>query len=385
MRTQAFAAAGWFLGLVLFAAATAVGVSAAESVAPPPPANSLAVGVDPRVELISLIFRFAGHPEYNRGRVPAYAAAIDAQFGSLREHPVVRLARKLRANRGVSYDAPMSLAVHLKDIDSLELRVPLDPWPEGIDRRWRAEDVGEFLTQARDFARQGKFQEFLSAQAVLYADTTGRAGELVSQQGHLEWFGAFFGERAGAQFHLVPALVNGPNCYGPQFRAGTHEEFYCVLGVWETDWHGKPVFGKPVLGTVAHEFCHSYVNPHVYARTAELRPAGEKLFAKVQGQMQRQAYGNWQTMLHESIVRAAVVRYLAATISADRAAVQAREEVGRGFLLMPELAALLKKYEAQRSEYPTFTLFMPKIVAFFNEAAEKLPADPGKTSAPGGG
>ena len=381
MRTRAFAAASWFLGLALLDAGTAVGVSAG---APASATNSLAVGVDPRVELISLIFRYAGHPEYNRCRVPAYADAIDAQFGRLREHPVVRLARKLRANYGVTYDAPMSLAVHLKDTDSLDLRVSLQPWPEGIDRRWRAEDIREFLTQAKDFAGQGKFPEFLQAQAALYADTKTRARELVSQQGHLEWFGTFFGERAGAQFHLVPALVNGPNCYGPHCRTGTNEEFYCVLGVWETDWHGQPFFGPAVLGTVAHEFCHSYVNPHIYARTKELQPAGEKLFAKVQGQMQRQAYGNWQTMLHESIVRAAVVRYLAATSGADRAVAQAREEVGRGFLWLPELAVLLKEYEAQRVEYPTFESFMPKIVAFFNETAEKLPAAPGKSPAPGG-
>jgi hypothetical protein len=373
MQARAFAAAGLSFGLVLL-----VSGAAADGVAPASSTNSLAVAVDSRVELIRIIFRFAGHPEYNRCRVSGYAQAVDAHFAAVREHPAVLLARRLRAKRGVSYDAPMSLAVHLKDTEGLELSVPLEPWPEGIDQRWPAAELREFLSLTRDFALQGNFAEFRQAQAALYLETTARARQLVSQQGHLEWFGGFFGERAGAQFHLVPALVNGPNCYGPHRRTGTNEEFYCVLGVWETDWHGLPVFGKPVLGTVAHEFCHSYVNPHVYGRTAELQPAGEKLYAKVSGQMRRQAYGNWQTMLHESIVRAAVVRYLAATVSADRAAAQAREEVGRGFLWMEELAALLKDYEAHRADYPTFESFMPRIITFFSETAEKLPAAAGK-------
>jgi hypothetical protein len=335
-----------------------------------PPAIPLTVAVDPRVELVSIIFYLAGHPEYNRCRVPLYAKDVDAQFADVREHPVVLLARKLRSTRGVTYDAPMSLAVHLKDVDSLGLRVPLEPWPEGIDRRWRAEDVREFLKLAKDFAEKAKFKEFVEAHSEFYAETTSRAQKLVVEQGHLEWFGKFFGERPGAQFHLVPALVNGPNCYGPHCRAGTNEEFYCVLGVWETDWKGKPWFGKPVLETVAHEFCHSYVNPHIYARTAELKPAGEKLFAKVQDQMRRQAYGNWQTMLHESVVRASVVRYVAATQSSEAAARQAQREVERGFAWMPELAALLAEYESKRTEYPTFGSFMPQIVAFFNLTAE---------------
>jgi hypothetical protein len=92
------------------------------------------VAVDARVELISIIFRLAGNPEYSRCLVPDYARDLDAHFACVREHPVVLLARKLRANRGVSYDAPMSLAVHLKDSDRLELRVPLEPWPDGVDK-----------------------------------------------------------------------------------------------------------------------------------------------------------------------------------------------------------------------------------------------------------
>ncbi len=66
------------------------------------------------------------------------------------------------------------------------------------------------------------------------------------------------------------------------------------MGIWKTDWRGKPAFGPQVLETVAHEFCHSYVNPHIYARSAELRPAGEKLFDKVGDQMGNQAYGDWE-------------------------------------------------------------------------------------------
>ena len=346
-----------------------------------PPAVSLTVSVDPRVELVSTIFRLAGHPEYNRCQVPAYAKALDAQFAQVREHPVVLLARKLRSSRGVSFDAPMSLAVHLKDVESMELRVPLKPWPDGIDSRWRAEDIREFLALAKDFAAKAKFAEFLATQAALYAETGIRAQKLASDQGHLEWFGNFFGERPAAQFHLVLALANGPNCYGPHFCTGTNEEFYCVLGVWETDWLGKPAFKPTVLDTVAHEFCHSYVNPHIYARTAELQPAGENLFNQVQDRMRRQAYGNWQTMLHESVVRAAVVRYVAATQSPAAAARQARNEVGRGFLWTEPLAALLGQYETNRTEFPRFELFMSQVVTFFQETAERLPGGSGEKPA----
>ena len=73
--------------------------------------RAVTVGVDPRVELISIIFRLAGNREYNQGKVLRYTADVKRQFGPYKEHPVIKLAVSLRKKYGVSFDAPMSLAV----------------------------------------------------------------------------------------------------------------------------------------------------------------------------------------------------------------------------------------------------------------------------------
>ncbi|MBI4324260.1 MAG: DUF4932 domain-containing protein, partial [Chloroflexi bacterium] len=90
----------------------------------------LRINVDARVELLSLIFRLAGNPEYNQARVESYAEDAERQFGTFRDHPVVALAAKLRNTQGVSYDACMGMAVHLTDPGDLQFRTPLAPWPE---------------------------------------------------------------------------------------------------------------------------------------------------------------------------------------------------------------------------------------------------------------
>ena len=112
--------------------------------APSPSKPPLQIRVDPRVELLSVLFRLAGNPEYNQGKVPTYTADVEKQFGPFREHAAVRLARKLRQSHGVSYDACMSMAVHLTDVDELQTIVPLSPWPAGLDRRWTPDDVEKF-------------------------------------------------------------------------------------------------------------------------------------------------------------------------------------------------------------------------------------------------
>ena len=113
-----------------------------------PPAG-VQIGVDPRVELLCIVFRLAGNPEYNRARIPAYVDDVERQFGPLRGHQVVALAKKLRQTRGISFDACMSLAVHLKDANTLEERIAgseateprfaLDPEEARIP--WRAQEV----------------------------------------------------------------------------------------------------------------------------------------------------------------------------------------------------------------------------------------------------
>ena len=63
-----------------------------------PAAPHVTVSVDPRVELMSILFRLAGNPEYNQGRVPSYVQDVESHFGRFRDHPVVKLAKRAPAD-----------------------------------------------------------------------------------------------------------------------------------------------------------------------------------------------------------------------------------------------------------------------------------------------
>lgn len=336
----------------------------------------LRVAVDPRVELFSLLFRLAGNSEYNQAKVEDYTVDVEKQFGAFRDHPVVRLARQLRSIRGVSYDACMSMAIHLNDACELQPIVPLQPWPEGLDRRWTVQTTSNFLAAARQFVKDSDFREFIEKHRQFYDATASRLKTFMDKEAHLEWFPEYFGERAQATFTVVPGLLNGGSCYGVHGRdAAGKEELYCILGVWRTDADGMPEFTRDMLGTVVHEFCHSYANAIVDRHEAELAAAGEKIFQHVEARMRSQAYGSAQTMLRESLVRACTVRYLRQYEGAEAARRAIGNETSRGFLWTGELSELLAEYEAQRDRYPTLESFAPRLVAFFNTYADKFDAE----------
>ncbi|HZL42209.1 MAG TPA: DUF4932 domain-containing protein [Verrucomicrobiae bacterium] len=337
-------------------------------------AHSLRVVVDPRMELLSLIFRLAGNPEYNTARVQSYAGDAEKQFGKFRGHAVVKLAQELHRTHGVSYDAVMSMAVHLPDTEHINLRLPLQPWPEGLDRRWTAPDVNHFLEAAQQFVKDSSFQEFIEQHRPLYQTTVARMQTLMEKEAHLEWFDAYFGKRPRASFTVALELLNGGGCYGPHFRAADgREELYCVLGVWRTDGHGLPEFKRDTLPIIVHEFCHSYVNPLIERHLAELQRSGDALFEHVAEQMRSQAYSNGQTLLNESLVRACVVRYQRQYEGEEAARRAIQAEQRNGFLWMQEMSNLLGEYEARRDKYPTLEDFSPRLVAFFAEAAKNFP------------
>jgi hypothetical protein len=346
----------------------------ASAQAAPGAAPSLRVVVDPRMELMSLIFRLAGNREYNMARVKSYADDAEQQFGKLRSHPVVTLAQELRNTHGVSYDAVMSMAVQLTDAERLQLKLPFQPWPEGLDQRWTAPDVSNFLAAARQFVKDSSFQEFIEQHRSLYQTTVARMQTLMEKEAHLEWFDAYFGPRSQAGFTVALGLLNGGGCYGPHFRAANgREELYCVLGVWQTDKQGLPEFTRDALGTVVHEFCHSYANPLIARHQAEVGASGDALFEHVAERMRSQAYGSGYTLLCESLVRVCVIRYLRQYEGEEAARRAIQTEKRNGFLWMQEMSDLLGDYEAHREQYPTLEDFSPRLVAFFAEAAKALP------------
>jgi hypothetical protein len=198
---------------------------------------------------------------------------------------------------------------------------------------------------------------------------------MLQQEGHLEWFHEFFGERPAARFTVVLGLINGGCCYGPHCRtADGKEELYAVMGVWNTDDKGIPRFftADGSIPTIIHEFCHSYTNGFVNRHFSALQTAGEKLYTPVASAMQSQAYGNGRTVLCESMVRACVVCYTRKYAGAEAAQQEIQRQSAQQFTCVGELSALLGEYETQRGQYPTLEAFAPRLIQFFNTYADKF-------------
>ncbi|MGD9641445.1 MAG: DUF4932 domain-containing protein [Elusimicrobiales bacterium] len=343
------------------------------------PRPVVSVTVDPRVELVSIIFRLAGNKEYNRGRVPGYVRDVEEHFGPHKDHPAVKYAAELRQKHSIAYNAPMGLAVYITDTLTFGERAPLSPLPAELDDRWTTQTARQFIAQARKFSEDTGFNAFFEKHRPLYQASERGLQEVLDKHARLEWFDSFFGPRTGAEFKAVLSLLAGGGNYGASLKLpGGGEELYSILGVWRADKEGTPVFPPDMASTLVHELGHSYTNPVVERFESSLREPGQKIYVHVADQMKEQAYGNWITMMFESVLRACELRYALATGGPEAVKKKIAYENSRSFYWVAELGELLARYEEQPRKYKDFAEFFPQVADFFKayapKAAEKIAA-----------
>ncbi len=343
----------------------------------------ITIEVDPRVELIGIVFRLAGNPEYNDGTLRPYAKAIERHFGDFDNHPAVKMAAELHQTRSMSCDGPMSLAVHIDD--NYRLRKTTEKWHSTLDERWKKQETEEFLEKLRQFAAETKFDEFFKAQGPNYEQgirpckSILEQNEVAKDQTRMEyvkfvigdvgeWLSDFFGAEDTGDLKLVLGFVNGFASYGPRFETGGTSEKYAIIGMRPFDPANTIIFLPQQVETAVHEFCHSFTNPVVDKYMEQLRPSGEKLFATHKSSMRRGGYQKWESVMYETAVRACVASFIQRSIAHPGFMdYYLKYEVRRGFVWTEDMGNFLKTYESNRDIYPTFESFFPEFVTFLNE------------------
>lgn len=324
--------------------------------------------VDKRVELLSIVFRLAERQEYSAKHVKLYTDKIESYFGAYKNHELIQFTKSIIHKNGVSYDAVMSMAIHLdNNLDPLS-----NTTDNSLDKRWVKEDKSKFISLLKKFDKDTKFDQFYKENTDFYAEASKRFLP-VFESIDLKWYTLFYGRKPTETFVIVNGLGNGGANYGPSlnYKDGKRD-VYAIIGAWRVDSKGMPEFKiNEYLPILLHEFNHSFVNDLTKKDKEALKKSGEQLFAIVKEEMTNQAYGDWEMMMNEALVRASVIKYMKDhNFNKPEIENEINTQTERGFLWIKELVAELDNYDKQRNRYPTLEDYMPHLVEVYKNYAE---------------
>lgn len=325
--------------------------------------------VDRRTELMSIVFRLAGNPEYNQDNFKSYVKDIHDHFDQYKDHEIVSFAKQLYQQNGISFDAVMALAIYLTQPPALE---PIMPFTGKIpEPRWGKENADKFVKLLQKFYVDAKCDDFFKSQEQRYKLGAERF-LTVYRQMDISWFKEYYGTDPKGTLNVLVGLGNGGCNYGCKIQyPNGNEDPYAVMGSWTFDTAGEPTFNPTgYLPTLIHEFNHSFVNQLIESNEQELIKSGQILFEPLASIMSRQAYSSWKHMENEALVRASVIRYMIKHDDGTKAWEQETViQISNGFIWIGELVDLLGEYENARDQYPTLESFMPRIIEFYDSLA----------------
>lgn len=338
-------------------------------------AQSIIPQVNENVELMSILSRMAGFTEYHMDMAGQYIKDMDNYFKNNTEHIAVQYMKELRDKYGISYDAVMSMAVHLKKQEGTFSLIEEDT--SKLDDRWTDVDKEKFLSYLNDFYNDTKFNEFFKAHNDIYKKGIKSFQDNVTSSFNADWYSNFYGNEPQENYTIIIGFCNGGGNYGVTRQLkGRKKDVFAIVGYFVNE-EDVPMYNKRYLPTLIHEFNHSFINHYLDENkypehVKQLEAAANALYMNSLMSMSQQAYGSWQTMINESLVRAAVICYMLDNeFEKEDIRNVLLEQVQRNFRWMPELVTLLRKYEKKQSKYGNFENFYPNVISFFKEYAQQ--------------
>lgn len=316
--------------------------------------NSLNISIDGRQELISIVQYLGGYFRLNQLELD-YKTELEEYFAEYKDHEAVIYVKKL-TRQGFTYDAPPATMLYFSD--DFELEKDLSDYL--IKRIGGKTNATEFSRLIKKFADDTKFSDFLKMNTELYQQLVGDFADLLSDFHELETIEKFFGKKQNS-YNIILSILNAGN-YGPSIETDGKTDIYNILSAKNVQ-NGKPSFGS--IGNIEylvwHEFGHSFVN-YLTRDNQSLVAEYENLFDPIKDQMSAQAYGNWNTVVNEHVIRAITLKLIEEKYGEDAATNMFYREISRSFYYIEPLWKQLDIYCNNRNTYKSFSDFYPVLI-----------------------
>ncbi len=317
------------------------------------------------VELMCLIWKLAGAPEYNECQIKEVNASVNEYFSTMKNHEAVRLAKEYR-NIDLSYDAVTAYGLHLQIQDDGTITFNQN-YTEYVNDsfylRWTPQQRDAMLKAVNAFYHESRFDEWFDSLEPLFSKAIVAFKKVCDID--FSWYDSFFSTLQNPSHQIILSFLIGLHNNGLSVQLPDGSIFSSpVMGSVLQNQTGEIYYGN-ILDIIIHEFCHPFCNPLIYEYWDPIEAKVNEVFLMMRSQMESLAYGSPMTIMCETFVRSCVIRYLLSHYNYNKTELVLQQE-SLGFLLVDPCVDALELREKNKNLYPTMKDFMPELVQAIN-------------------
>lgn len=267
--------------------------------------------MDPRIELLSIVQYLSDYGNRFSGLVTGldqtYRSEVDAWFSQFKGHQAIQMFNSM-SSKGFSFDAPPAALLYMNSDFSIEPAISASPGLQIWNRAGGKMNMMFFAVALKAFATESGFFRFYKDHKSFYEQITHETAKSVQDKDIIGQLEQYYGEKRNSYTVIISPLLGGGS-FGPQIeRKGGTKDIYCIMGSNRVQ-DGNPQFGSSDFfnNLQRHEFSHSFVNP-LAGKYKALVGKYLNLFFPLEAVMRKQAYGDWEIVLNESVIRAVTTR-----------------------------------------------------------------------------
>ncbi len=316
------------------------------------------VSIDPRMELLAAQYILSGFQAVSLLDCD-YKDAMISYFAEMGKHRSVQTFRQIH-QRGIFWNAPPALMMHLTPVPELAIRVPI-PGETIRQLNTTQRRINSWRSQLSQFVETSHFADFYFQHQNFYNHTVEQVSSLVEKHPYVDDLETYFGQQQET-YHIILMPLIMAN-YGVMVDGANGREVYAMV----SEYRDQDGLNESFLrNMIWHEFAHSFVDPLGFAYEQELRQS-EHLYDQIKAKVRPAGYTNWTITVNEHIVRAVVIRLKQIRFGDQVARTRYQEDIDRGFDYLDLLLDRLVYFEENRHLYPAFSDFYPQLVAALYE------------------